>query len=133
MTYIEWKPEYSVGVASIDEEHREMIDLINATYEKLELNAPAEEIEQFLGDIYAGIAAHFAHEEQIMQKAQYVEYEAHKEDHEDLLDQILNIMDDFVDDQKNGSVILQERLSQWFRNHFSTFDARLHRDLPHSH
>ena len=131
MTYIEWKPEYSVGVASIDQEHREMIDLINATYEKLEANAPDEEIEQFLGDIYAGIAAHFALEEKIMQKAQYKEYQSHKQDHEKLLDHILNIMDDFVDNQNNGSELLQQQLSQWFKGHFATFDARLHKDLPH--
>jgi len=131
MTYLEWKPEYSVGVAAIDEEHREMIELINTTYENLENNATAEDIEKFLGDIYAGIAAHFALEESVMQKAQYKEYHAHKEDHEDLLDQIHNIMDDFLANPEEAAELLQDKLTKWFSGHFATFDARLHKDLPH--
>ena len=131
MTYLEWKPEYSVGVAAIDKEHREMIELINTTYEKLESNADAEEIERFLGEIYAGIAAHFALEERIMQNAQYREYQAHKEDHEDLLDQIHGMMDELVSDPAQGTRKLKQNLGDWFGRHFATFDARLHRDLPH--
>ena len=131
MTYLEWKSEYSVGVREIDEEHREMIELINTTYEKLENSAGAAEIEKFLGDIYAGIAAHFALEERIMQKAQYKEYQAHKEDHEDLLDQIHDMMDEFISDPDNGTQVLQTKLVNWFSSHFATFDARLHKDLPH--
>ena len=131
MTYLEWKPEYSVGVPAIDEEHREMIELINTTYEKLESNANAEDIENFLGDIYAGISAHFALEERIMQNAQYKEYQAHKEDHEDLLDQIHSMMDELVSDPEKGTQSLKLKLSNWFSGHFATFDARLHKDLPH--
>ena len=35
MSLLSWKPEYSVGIASMDDEHREMIELINDVYEKL--------------------------------------------------------------------------------------------------
>lgn len=131
MTYLEWKPEYSVGVDAIDEEHREMIELINTTYRNLETSATDEEIEKCLGEIYAGISAHFALEERIMQKAHYKEYHAHKEDHEDLLDQIHDMMDEFIEDPQAGAVSLQTKLSKWFSTHFATFDARLHKDLPH--
>ena len=131
MTYLEWKTEYSVGVPAIDEEHREMIELINATYENLENNADSEKIEKFLGDIYAGISAHFALEENLMQKAQYKEYQAHKDDHEDLLDQIHAMMDELLDDPEKGAQSLKQKLNKWFGGHFATFDARLHKDLPH--
>ena len=66
MAYLEWKPEYSVGSQAIDDEHREMIDLINTLRVELGDAADKESIERFLGDIQSGIAMHFALEERLM-------------------------------------------------------------------
>jgi hemerythrin len=66
-----------------------------------------------------------------MRRASYPEYAAHKEDHEELLDEIRDLMDLFVKDPDAGAAILQERLGNWFGRHFSTFDARLHEHIPH--
>lgn len=133
MTLLAWKPEYSVGIEAVDFEHREMIEMINKLYEEMSGRKDVDSIEQFLGDIHATIAAHFALEERIMQRSAYAEYDAHKDDHEELLDQIRDLMDTFASDPDTGCKRLQERLSGWFGAHFSTFDARLHGELgvPH--
>lgn len=132
MALLEWKPEYSVGDPAIDFEHQEMIGLINECHERLGGVRTSLAIEQFLGEIHAGISAHFALEEHLMRQAAYPEYAAHKEDHEQLLDQIRDLMDAFLEDPDAGSERLRERLGGWFGQHFATFDARLHRQLPHA-
>jgi hemerythrin len=129
MSLLQWKPEYSVGVESMDVEHQEMIDLINEIYEKLDSNPDADQIEQCLGDIFSTISMHFALEERLMRKNNYAEYPAHKDDHEKLLDQIRDLMDDFESDTAAGAVKLEQGLSDWFAGHFATFDARLHGKL----
>ncbi len=126
MSLLQWKQEYSVGIESMDDEHREMIDLINSVYAKLDAKSDALQIETCLGDIFNTISMHFALEERIMRFHNYAEFGAHKEDHEDLLDQIRDLMDDFVNDPDAGAVALEMRLSDWFEVHFATFDARLH-------
>jgi len=133
MTLLNWKPEYSVGIKSVDFEHQAMIDLINAIYEAIEDKKNPESIEHFLGEVHATISAHFALEEQMMRRVNYGEFEAHKEDHEELLDEIRALMDEFFVLPERGLQLLQERLSDWFVEHFSTFDARLHGklDIPH--
>jgi hemerythrin len=133
MTLLTWQPEFSVGVEAVDFEHREMIDLINKLYEEMEGKMDADSIERFLGDIHATISAHFALEERMMRRAKYPEYEAHKNDHEDLLDQVRDLMDIFVASPEKGVLVLQKQMSAWFESHFSTFDARLHGqlDMPH--
>ena len=133
MSLLSWKPEYAVGVESVDFEHQQMITLINEIYDELETHKDADSIEQFLGDVHFAISAHFALEERLMRESAYVEYEAHKENHEELLDQIRELMDQFVSDPDKGFDLLQENLSDWFENHFATFDARLHGELPSSH
>jgi len=129
MSLLQWKPEYSVGDESMDAEHQEMIDLINETYEKLGSEPDADQIEECLGDIFSTVSMHFALEESLMRKSNYSEYRAHKDNHEELLDQIRDLMDDFDADPATGAVQLEKRLSDWFAGHFATFDARLHGEL----
>lgn len=129
MSLLKWKPEYSVGVAAVDAEHREMIDMINDVYARLGEAADAETIEACLEEIFSSISLHFALEERVMQDNDYAEYEEHKEDHEELLDEIRDLMDAFIDDREEGARRLQKRLSDWFGRHFASFDARLHGQL----
>jgi len=113
----------------MDDEHRQMIELINRTYEKLESNSDAMQIEACLGEILSTISMHFALEERLMKRSKYVEYRAHKNDHEELLDQIRDLMDDFHVDPRAGAKRLEQSLSDWFARHFASFDARLHGQL----
>jgi len=129
MSLLHWKPEYSVGVPSVDDEHREMIDMINGVYEGLGDAPDLQETEKCLEEIFTAISLHFALEERIMRDNAYSEYDEHKEDHEDLLDEIRNLMDEFVADRDSGVQKLEKGLSDWFSRHFSTFDARLHGKL----
>ncbi|MFQ6007119.1 MAG: bacteriohemerythrin [Woeseia sp.] len=126
MTLLEWKPEFSVGDASMDFEHRKLITMINDICAEMRERKDPDSIERFLGDIHSAINAHFALEERIMSDAGYEEYEAHKRDHEELLDQIRDMMDDFHADPENGFRLLRENLADWFEKHFASFDARLH-------
>lgn len=129
MTLLKWKPAYSLGIPSVDLEHREMIEMINRCYSGLGEKAGPDQIESVLEDIYAGIASHFALEERHMRVAHYAEYQAHKDEHEELLDQIRDMMDNFDRDPDAGREALENELSDWFGKHFSTFDARLHHQL----
>ena len=129
MPLLDWKPEFAVGVESVDFEHEQMIKLINEIYDEMKMRKDADSVEQFLGDVHFAISAHFALEERLMREVGYAEYEAHNEDHEELLDQVRDLMDQFVSGPEQGFKLLQDRLSDWFEKHFSTFDARLHGQL----
>jgi hemerythrin len=130
MALVEWRDDFKIGIDSVDYEHRQMIELINAVHEKLSEDAPKNHILDFLGEVFTRISAHFALEEKIMRSWQYDHYEDHKADHERLLDEIRDIMDGF----EAGSIAAAEaelsaRLNSWFADHFKTKDARLHRHL----
>jgi hemerythrin len=129
MVLLEWKPEYSVGNPAIDYEHEHMIRQINLLYEKLGDPLDTEIVETVLGEIHANISSHFALEERLMREINYIEYEDHKDDHEELLDQIHELMDSFDSDPESGQDLLKTRMSDWFGHHFSSFDARLHHNL----
>lgn len=130
MSLIEWKDEFEIGIPSVDHEHRALIQVINELHGKLAGNPNKETVAEFLGEIHALISAHFALEEQEMREMGYDELGEHKEEHEELLDEIRDIMDE-LDRDRTGKYEndLGERLNEWFTAHFRTRDARLHRFL----
>ncbi len=129
MNYLQWCEAFSIGVDSVDFEHQELMDMINMIYAELENRRDVEEIKQTMGEVHAEISAHFALEERIMRHARYKEYDAHKNDHENLLDQIRTMMDAIEIDPEHALDMLSDKLADWFRRHFITFDARLHNKL----
>ncbi len=124
---IEWRDAFSVGLPEVDHEHREMIEMINSLQLEAEACTGIENVLGALGEIHARISAHFALEEKCMSSLGYEGYPEHKADHERLLDDIRDIMDEVDVTGRYDPAVLNERLSEWFVGHFSTLDARFHR------
>jgi hemerythrin-like metal-binding protein len=126
MSLVEWREEFRTGIDEVDFEHKELIELINNTYKEASEKGTSDALDEGLGEIFSKISAHFALEEKIMRELEYDQYQDHKEDHERLLDSIRDIMDDVsrLDEEKFG-----QSLKDWFVIHFSTRDARMHKQL----
>ena len=122
---IEWKDEYNTGIPLVDDAHRELVELINQLYEHLQTGHSGATVVDFLGELYATIKTHFVEEEEIMDSFKYDELDKHSNEHEQLLDEICQIMFDYQDGVVEDVQSLVERLDKWFSVHFRTQDARL--------
>ena len=127
MALIEWREEFCTGMPGVDYEHEQLIEQVNSIYAMIDDKADKDSVIDSLGDIYGSISAHFALEEQMMEKHGYDQYREHQADHERLLDDIRDIADEYenateLDDQK-----FKQRLNDWFQLHFKTHDSRLHK------
>lgn len=129
MALLQWNDRYSVGIEAVDHEHRDLIDLINKLHGELSIHPGKDAVEAFLGDLFTAISAHFALEERFMREKKYHDLAVHKRDHEKLLDEIRDIMDEFADHEESVGGELAARLEPWFGRHFETHDARLHKAL----
>ena len=128
MTRLQWRDEYSIGIADVDYEHRELIGLINDLIGRI-TEGSGGDVPDYLGEIYARIAAHFALEEKIMRERKYDQYADHKADHDRLLEAIRDIMDEYDDGAALDNDEFVDRLDHWFTDHFRTKDARMHKRL----
>ncbi len=134
MPLLQWKDQYSVGIEAVDHEQKELIELINRLADEVLAKGTTLVASAFFGDLIKGISAHFALEERFMRERGYDQLAQHKGDHERLLDEIVNIMDEFEGDETVNRAELARRLDAWFSRHFETHDARLHKALgnhPH--
>jgi hemerythrin len=129
MGLLHWEKRYSVGIDAVDHEHRELVDLINRLYAEASARGSKVAVLGFFGDLFKVISAHFALEEQVMRERGYDHLVPHKNDHERLLDEIRDIMEDYEVTDLFDNQLLAQRLDAWFSRHFETHDARLHHAL----
>ena len=126
MSLLHWEDRYSVGVAAVDHEHRELIELINRLYAEASARGSKDAIVDFFGDLLKAISSHFALEERLMRERGYDQLAQHKNDHERLLDELRDIMEDFEASERIDEKLLAQSLDAWFSRHFESHDARLH-------
>ena len=129
MGLLHWEKRYSVGIEAVDHEHRELVELINRLHEKATMQGSKVAVLGFFGDLYKAISAHFALEERFMRERGYDQLAPHKGDHERLLDEIRDLMEDYEVNDLFDETLLAQRLDAWFSRHFESHDARLHRAL----
>jgi hemerythrin len=126
MCPLKWRGDFDTGIREMDAEHRELIGHIVQLQKELGSGAAAGNVLRVLERIYALIAEHFAVEERVMQKIHYAAYADHKEDHETLLDELREIMDEVEQDGVFDDVQWIADLDRWFGDHFRTHDARFY-------
>lgn len=129
MGLLQWEKRYSVGIEAVDHEHRELVDLINRLHERATMQGSKVAVLGFFGDLYKAVSAHFALEERFMREKRYDQLPQHKGDHERLLDEIRDIMEDYEVNDFFDEKLLAQRIDAWFSRHFESHDARLHRAL----
>ena len=109
---------------SIDEEHREIISLIHQFDELLSEGGTKEQVVDLFAVALSNIKSHFEFEERWMREISYVNYQAHKIEHDYLIDELCEVMTNF----ERGAYSAQHsklasRFIDWFAVHFEKMDA----------
>jgi len=126
MSLASLKVQLSTGNGGLDYEHRKLVEAMEAICDRFEHLAASEAIAEGLGVLHAAASAHFALEEMIMRKRKYAGYEAHKADHEQLLDQLRAMMEAAEAGQCEACRMgLRSCLESWFSGHVTKADAGL--------
>lgn len=123
---IAWSDEYLIGIEELDYEHRDLINQLNELHEELAHQDEKEKIEECLREIHVRVMSHFALEEHFMLENNFKNYTAHKEEHDDFLAVIADLIDRFLTDPElSYGDELEEQLQHWIVNHILTSDQEL--------
>jgi hemerythrin len=124
MALIEWNGNLSLGIASIDKQHRKLVEMIN------ELNAAMLEGrgKEALSRIINGLAdytkTHFATEETYFQQFGYTEGTGHKAQHDHFANKVLEFRSEFERGRLGLSVKVMQFLSNWLQEHIKGSDKK---------
>jgi len=122
MSIIEWRDEYSVGIQEIDEEHKQLVRLINQLNEAIVMGSKRERIEVVFNELTDYTRIHFAVEEALMRIVHYKGYDSHKEIHDDITHQVLAFKEKFNNGKYQSASELMNFLINWLFNHINQVD-----------
>ena len=124
---ISWKDSLKCGFTSIDQQHKQLISLINELFERMAGNCPLEDVHYYLSNIHELIGFHFKGEETVMRECYYPGYSLHKADHDRLLHEIGDIRRTLTEPNDGvQKAALVRTIDDWFSVHFKTFDQAFH-------
>ncbi len=82
METINWSDRYSVGVEKLDEQHKQIVGMLNRLVSTPEArDANSETISEILTAMTSYALVHFKTEEALMKKHGYPDFEDHRQEH----------------------------------------------------
>ena len=87
-----WDDKYKIGVRSIDEQHKQLFNLLNKLYEIDETKSIREVLKNILNEFNDYMKVHFKDEEAYMLSIGYPMLKEHEKMHADIIDTINDII-----------------------------------------
>ena len=122
MAVIKWRDSYNTGIDTVDEEHKKLVDLIEAMYTSIRDKEPKEAVEKVLTEIVEYTQIHFNNEEALMEEKEYPALEAHKTEHQSLIDEVGEYKERLLADFPDGRQELYRFLREWLVSHIMDSD-----------
>ncbi len=120
----EWKPSYSVGIASIDAQHQNLFAIAAELYRSMGAGQGKLAMGRILDRLVQYTAMHFAHEERLMRQHGYPDFEKHKAEHDALTKRVLEFQNEFQTGKVAMTVQVLQFLRQWLESHIQGSDQR---------
>lgn len=120
--FVEWKDEYSVGLESIDKQHKKLLNLINQLQTAVDFSTGEEFEREALDALVDYTKTHFTYEEGLMKDNGYPDYEPHKAQHEKMIKHVEEVLSEYEQDQDTAMSNATAFLKDWLINHINGTD-----------
>jgi hemerythrin-like metal-binding protein len=122
MALLQWNSNYSVGVDSMDRQHRKLFEILNELHAAM-MKGEAQKITgELLRKLVAYTREHFTAEEALMATAGYSALAQHRIKHRDLIKQVDDLAARYERGENNLNLPLLNFLRDWLTNHIQQED-----------
>ena len=124
MVFASWGPDYSVGVAELDAQHRNLFDLVKDFDDCIRRGLARESIARDIDALIQYSRYHFSYEEKLMKKYGYTEIAEQVADHCEFVTAVTDFQDRWV---AGGLVTAREVstfMKEWLTGHILGSDMR---------
>lgn len=116
---------HTLGIASIDDQHRGLMDKINELVDVVERGCDFEMARQLMANIIRFTEEHFAHEEDLMHQHNFPGRDKHAAEHRVVLRQAVTMTEALKPDDFNRAVLVTAFLTDCAENHILHEDKAL--------
>lgn len=123
--YLAWNDSLAVGNTFIDNDHQKLIDMVNRLHILMQEGKGKDVLGKVLHNLISYTQEHFLREEDLMRKIAYPGRNEHKNEHEKLLEQVLDLQKKYESGAGTLSIQVLHFLRDWLINHIGKSDVAL--------
>jgi hemerythrin len=125
MPLMTWTAKLSVGVGVLDEDHKRLVAMVNELYDSMQAGHGKETLGRILNDLVEYTKVHFAREEKFFAQTAYPASAAHKQEHDTLTQQVLDVQQKYSSGASAAlSIDVLRFLKSWLINHIQGSDQK---------
>lgn len=124
MSIIKWSEELCIGIESIDEQHRQLINIINELHLAVEYPGPDTPIYPLIHKLHEYARTHFDQEEQLLERHDFPGRADHASEHEAFIGRLDELMLRYRSNSGELTVHVRDFLLTWFLNHVKNNDMK---------
>lgn len=118
-------PAAGLDANDMDEEHRTQVRMITAFRDAVRAGEGTDAIERRLEELADFTKMHFNSEQMLMRLHAYPHYQAHADEHVNMVDQVEAMRDAYRDGDATLSAELADALARWLVGHIQRTDKAL--------
>ncbi|HOV98532.1 MAG TPA: bacteriohemerythrin [Bacteroidota bacterium] len=122
MPLVQWSSNLSVGVPSLDAEHKQLLELINKMHEAMQRGEGKTVVANILDQLIRYTQTHFKHEEEIMAKTRYPQAAVHSLHHNQLTKKVLELQKELANGSVSVTLEVMNFLKSWLQDHIIKMD-----------
>lgn len=125
--YFPWSDAMMTGIASIDEQHQILVNMLNMANDKLTNNTSRRVLEEIVRDLISYALYHFDTEEELMMTQRYPSdaQQQHFQEHRGFSAKVAKIQEDISHGQLVSPQDLLRFLKAWLVNHIMGTDKKM--------
>jgi hemerythrin len=121
---VPWSEKYSVGIAVIDEQHKQFVFIMDKLSKAIEQVKPKEVLSQIFNDLDNYVSFHFGTEEKYFIEFKYAGTAEHVEAHRNFQSRLTEIKEKYGRDELRLSLELIAFLADWLEKHVQDMDRK---------
>lgn len=122
---MEWYDTYSIGVPEIDQQHKELVEMVSHLQSTLAHGTVTQELGGAMRFLVDYTKRHFADEEKFMESINYAELTHHRELHKKLINDVVFILMDIKKGKAFDPLAFIDFLTGWLINHIRYEDKKI--------
>ena len=116
-TPIEWQEEYSVGVKELDDQHQNLLNIINSLLLEKQEKITGDKLSDTISSMIHHAYVHFATEERYMEQVNFPDLKQHVLEHVSFILKTLELSLKVKEGTINNQLELLNYLKEWYASH----------------
>lgn len=124
MAFLEWAEKYSVNIKTIDDQHKNLIGILNNLHDAMKVGKGKDVMGNVLSELIDYTVYHFKTEEDLFQKYGYPDFNRHKKEHNELAQKATDLKNSFDKSESIITIEVMNFLKDWLNNHIIGTDKK---------